>query len=71
VTVSAEFESTTYSFDFRYRDPWKWVVDLVTDPSLADVIVWHPSQKLLHDNGKVSRLYDEYHTADTWWRVQV
>ena len=53
-TVSAEFENKDYTFDFRYRDPWKWIVNLVTDPSLANSIVWFPSQKVLHDNGKVT-----------------
>jgi Plavaka transposase len=70
-TVSADFENVTYTFNFRYRDPWKWVVDLITDPSLADTIVWYPSQKFLHEDGRVTRLYDEYDTADTWWEVQV
>ncbi|KAJ7744400.1 hypothetical protein B0H16DRAFT_1727331 [Mycena metata] len=33
--ISAEFEGKEYTFEFQYRDPWKWIVELVTDPLLA------------------------------------
>ncbi|KAJ7875076.1 hypothetical protein B0H13DRAFT_1894337 [Mycena leptocephala] len=36
--VEAEFEGTTYKFEFQYRDLWEWIVDLLSDPSLADEI---------------------------------
>lgn len=69
--MSAEYNEKTYTFEFRYRDPWQWLCGLVTDLELCKSIAWYPVHKYLHDNERVTRIYDEPHTADTWWDVQV
>ncbi|KAJ7663215.1 hypothetical protein DFH06DRAFT_1395296 [Mycena polygramma] len=68
--VEADFQGKTYKFEFQYRDPWKWIVDLLSDPTLANDIHWYPAQKFLCENGVTSRLFDEPYTADKWWRIQ-
>ncbi|KAJ7696268.1 hypothetical protein B0H17DRAFT_929612 [Mycena rosella] len=70
VKISAEFEGREYQFEFQYRDPWKWILELVTDASLAPHFNWYPVKKLLHDDGRTTRIYDEPNTGDLWWRVQ-
>ncbi|KAJ7082343.1 hypothetical protein C8R43DRAFT_1092786 [Mycena crocata] len=68
--VNAEFEGESYTFEFQYRDPWKWMLDLVTDPSLASYFKWYPVQKFLHEDGRITQIYDESNTGRRWWRVQ-
>ncbi|KIJ48975.1 hypothetical protein M422DRAFT_161935, partial [Sphaerobolus stellatus SS14] len=50
--VTHEFRGKSYTFQFRYRDPWEWLVHLVTDPTLSTSIMWYPVEKCLHD-GKI------------------
>ncbi|KAJ7201091.1 hypothetical protein GGX14DRAFT_659051 [Mycena pura] len=68
--VEADFQGKTYKYEFQYRDPWKWVVDLLSDPTLADDIHWFPEQNFLVENGVETRLYDEPYTANKWARIQ-
>ncbi|KAJ7715086.1 hypothetical protein DFH07DRAFT_1015398 [Mycena maculata] len=37
------FEGELWHFKFFYRDPWNWLLDTVSDPTLSDEIVWYPS----------------------------
>ncbi|KIJ42288.1 hypothetical protein M422DRAFT_254693 [Sphaerobolus stellatus SS14] len=53
--VSHTFRGKEYVFKFQYRDPWKWILDIVTDPTLAESIIWYPVEKLLHHNGRITR----------------
>ncbi|KAJ7768112.1 hypothetical protein DFH07DRAFT_1008731 [Mycena maculata] len=68
--ISADFEGKTYTFQFQYRDPWKWILELVTDPSLAPHFKWYPVRKFLHDDGRKTQIYDGPNTGKLWWRVQ-
>ncbi|KIJ28337.1 hypothetical protein M422DRAFT_270406 [Sphaerobolus stellatus SS14] len=68
--VSHIFRGKTYTFKFQYRDPWKWLLDIVTDPTLADSILWYPVEKYLHQNGRITRIYDELNTGTRWWEIQ-
>ncbi|KAJ7651825.1 hypothetical protein B0H17DRAFT_1269904 [Mycena rosella] len=68
--ISADFEGKTYKFQFQYRDPWKWILDPVTDPLLAPHFKWHPVKKILHEDGCTTQIYDEPNTGRLWWRVQ-
>ncbi|KAJ7718510.1 hypothetical protein B0H14DRAFT_3170816 [Mycena olivaceomarginata] len=68
--VEAEFEGVPYKFEFQYRDPWKWIVDLLSDPTLADKIHWYPVQKFLVKDGIEVRLFDEPYTGNKWWKIQ-
>ncbi|KIJ46707.1 hypothetical protein M422DRAFT_249872 [Sphaerobolus stellatus SS14] len=51
-------------------DLWEWLVDLVTDPTLADSIMWYPIEKYLHHGSKITRIYDEVNTGKQWWEIQ-
>ncbi|KAJ7347355.1 hypothetical protein DFH08DRAFT_914503 [Mycena albidolilacea] len=68
--VEAEFEGVPYKFEFRYRDPWKWIVDLLSDPTLADKIHWYPVQKFLIKDGIEVRPFDEPYTRNKRWKIQ-
>ncbi|KAJ6499836.1 hypothetical protein DFH09DRAFT_1336383 [Mycena vulgaris] len=64
------FEDEIHHFRFFYRNPWDWLLDLVSDPTLADDIVWYPSRKYLVIDGNRQRLRDEFCNADKWWDMQ-
>lgn len=61
----------TYTFEFPYRDPWKWAKGLVKDKTLFDLIMWNSVDKFLHDGDQVYRLLDETNTAERWREVDV
>jgi hypothetical protein len=65
------FDGEVYHFRFFYRNPWNWLLDLVSDPTLADDIVWYPSRKYLVVDGNRQRLRDEFWNSDKWWNMQV
>ncbi|KAJ7274786.1 hypothetical protein C8J57DRAFT_1592115, partial [Mycena rebaudengoi] len=64
------FEGELWHFRFFYRDPWDWLIDLVSDPTLIDEIVWYPSRKYLVVDGVRQRLRDESYNSDKWWEMQ-
>ncbi|KAJ7197772.1 hypothetical protein GGX14DRAFT_374701 [Mycena pura] len=57
-------------FTAYFRDPWQFILELVTDPSLANDIVWYPYRKYLVVDGARQRLRDEAYSADLWWDMQ-
>ncbi|KAF8516875.1 hypothetical protein JB92DRAFT_3082636 [Gautieria morchelliformis] len=69
-SISATFEGIKKTFDFHFRDPWKWLLHLVTDPTLASSIIYYPVKKILHENGTSTCLYDEINSGQTWWDIQ-
>ncbi|THU83784.1 hypothetical protein K435DRAFT_807241 [Dendrothele bispora CBS 962.96] len=69
-SVTRTYRGKPYTFEFSFRDPWEWIVSLVTDPTLADSICWYPVRKYLHNGAHVQRLFDEPQTADLWWNAQ-
>ncbi|KAJ7680005.1 hypothetical protein B0H17DRAFT_1206155 [Mycena rosella] len=68
--VERKFQGTTYKFQFQYRDPWKWIVDLLSDPSLSSDIHWYPAQKFLCEDGVTTQLFDEPYTSGKWYKIQ-
>ncbi|KAJ7331509.1 hypothetical protein DFH08DRAFT_814819 [Mycena albidolilacea] len=64
------FENEIWHFRFFYRDPWDWLLDLVSDPTLIDEIVWYPSRKYLVVDGVRQRLRDEPYNSDKLWELQ-
>ncbi|KAJ7700284.1 hypothetical protein B0H14DRAFT_3034133 [Mycena olivaceomarginata] len=64
------FEGELWRFKFYYRDPWDWLLDLVSDPTLTDEIVWYPSRKYLVVDGVRQRLRDEPYNSDKLWELQ-
>ncbi|THU83642.1 hypothetical protein K435DRAFT_689141, partial [Dendrothele bispora CBS 962.96] len=69
-SLTRTYRGKAYTFEFCFRDPWKWVVSLVTDPTLASSICWYPVRKYLHSGTSVQRLFDEPQTAEMWWNIQ-
>ncbi|KAJ7777586.1 hypothetical protein DFH07DRAFT_797326 [Mycena maculata] len=64
------FDNEIYHFRFFYRNPWDWLLDLVSDPTLADDMVWYPSRKYLVVDRNRQRLRDEFCNSDKWWNMQ-
>ncbi|KIJ54948.1 hypothetical protein M422DRAFT_153273 [Sphaerobolus stellatus SS14] len=64
------FRGQEYHFKFRYRDPWKWILDILTDPMLSESIMWYPVEKYLHQGSRITRLYDELNSGTRWWEIQ-
>jgi hypothetical protein len=69
--VEHTFQNYQHVFQFKFRDSWSWIVDLLTDATLSAKIMWYPVQKYLHDGFKIVRLYDELNSGDLWWEIQV
>nr|GAT50600.1 predicted protein [Mycena chlorophos] len=69
--LEEDIDGERRTFTIRFRDPWQWILELVTDPSLANDIVWYPHRKYLVIDGFRKRLRDEFYTADHWWEMQV
>jgi len=69
--VNHSFCGRPYCFKFKYRDPWRWILDIVGDRTLAEDIMWFPVQRYLNDGIRITRIYDELNTGDAWWTIQV
>jgi hypothetical protein len=69
--VSAMFEKKEYTFEFPYRSPREWLINIVTDSTLTPYISWYPIKKYLCKDGREIPLYDEPKTGQKWWNVQV
>lgn len=69
--VSEEFEGEIKTFEFVYRSPIDWLKSIVTDPTLAPFIAWHPHKKFLFRDGYETPMYDEPCTGERWWNIQV
>ncbi|KAJ7651757.1 hypothetical protein B0H17DRAFT_1215217 [Mycena rosella] len=54
----------------KYRDPWKWIDDLLSDLSLSSDIHWYPAQKFLCEDGVTTQLFDEPYTSGKWYKIQ-
>ncbi|KAG6847873.1 hypothetical protein H0H93_005308 [Arthromyces matolae] len=67
--VTVPYKGEMHTFKFEYRDPWKYVLSLVRDESLAPLHCWNAVKKFYCEDGKEERVIDEPNTADTWWGV--
>ncbi|KAF8516714.1 hypothetical protein BU17DRAFT_67328 [Hysterangium stoloniferum] len=56
-SVSEMYNGKKYTFNFYYRDPWQWILSVVTDATLAKHLIWYPVKKYLHDR-------------KSWWDIQ-
>ncbi|KAF7317548.1 hypothetical protein MKEN_00841700 [Mycena kentingensis (nom. inval.)] len=69
--LDEEFDGELRTFTMWFRSVWEWIIELVTDPSLAEHIVWYPQRKYLVVDGVRDRLReDEFYSADLWWEMQ-
>jgi len=57
-------------FDLYWRNPLEVIGDLLADPNFADNMAFAPERRYTDINRK-SRLYNEMHTGDWWWEIQV
>lgn len=70
-SVTVKFRNEDHTFEFPYRSPLKWLIDVVTDSNLAQDILWYPIKKYLCKENKVVHMYDEPVTGKMWWEAQV
>ncbi|KII93190.1 hypothetical protein PLICRDRAFT_121618 [Plicaturopsis crispa FD-325 SS-3] len=68
-SVEAIYRNTPYEFKFEYRDPWDWILSIVTDETLASESMWYSVRKYYCENGVEDRLFDEPNTGEAWWEV--
>ncbi|KIJ46695.1 hypothetical protein M422DRAFT_249859 [Sphaerobolus stellatus SS14] len=68
--VEHTFRSHTYTFKFKFRDTWEWILDLVSDVTLSEQIMWYPVQKFLNNGFRIIRIYDELNSGEAWWEIQ-
>ncbi|KAK7029277.1 hypothetical protein R3P38DRAFT_3314735 [Favolaschia claudopus] len=54
-TVAAELWGEQKTYTFCFRDPWQWILSLVTDPGLARVSEWQSRQLFYCENGHTER----------------
>jgi hypothetical protein len=67
----ATYEDQPRQITFEYRDPWKWILALIQDESLAPWNMWNAVKKFYCHGDNEERIYDEPNTADVWWEVDV
>ncbi|KIJ44987.1 hypothetical protein M422DRAFT_251626 [Sphaerobolus stellatus SS14] len=68
--VSHEFQGHLHTFHFKFRDPWDWILDIITDTTLSEKIMWFPVQKFLNDGYRIIRIYDDLNSGNLWWDIQ-
>ncbi|KAJ7199478.1 hypothetical protein GGX14DRAFT_572859 [Mycena pura] len=68
-TINPELWGEIKHYTFYYRDPWEWILSLVTDPSLARLSTWKSQRKFYREDRRCERFVDEPWTADTWCAV--
>ncbi|KIJ30554.1 hypothetical protein M422DRAFT_267894 [Sphaerobolus stellatus SS14] len=68
--VEHTFQSHTYTFEFKFRDTWEWILELVCDPTLSEQIMWYPVQRSFNNCFRIVRLYDELNSGEAWWEIQ-
>ncbi|KII90328.1 hypothetical protein PLICRDRAFT_107314, partial [Plicaturopsis crispa FD-325 SS-3] len=56
-------------FDFEYRDPWDWILSIVTDETLATDSMWYSVRKYYCEGGVEDELFDEPNTGEAWRAV--
>ncbi|KAK6984149.1 hypothetical protein R3P38DRAFT_3232422 [Favolaschia claudopus] len=64
--VEAELWGEPKKYTFYYRDPWEWILSLVTDPGLARVSQWQSRRLYYCENGQMERYVHEPFSADCW-----
>ncbi|KIJ39215.1 hypothetical protein M422DRAFT_258104 [Sphaerobolus stellatus SS14] len=68
--ITHTFRGREYKFKFRYRDPWKWMLDILTDLMLSGLIMWYPVEKYLKHGSRITRMYNELISGTRWWEIQ-
>ncbi|EKM77927.1 hypothetical protein AGABI1DRAFT_42300 [Agaricus bisporus var. burnettii JB137-S8] len=63
-------ESTPREFEFKYRDPWEWALQIVKEPTLKNHIVWDPERNYRWTGEAWEHFYDEPWSGEAWWRAQ-
>jgi hypothetical protein len=71
--VSAVYRGEHLEFEFQYRDPWEYILNLIHDKSLASASCWNSVRKFYCCGleNLEERIIDEPNTADAWWEIDV
>ena len=71
--MSATYRGQLLEFEFQYRDPQEYILNLIHNKSLASVSCWNSVRKIYCCSREdlEERIIDEPNTADTWWEVDV
>jgi hypothetical protein len=56
--------------EFHYRDVMKCIRAIYGDPQLSQDLVFAPERHFTSEE-RTCRVYNEMHTGDWWWKVQV
>lgn len=70
-SITATYAGQPRQITFEYRDPWKWILALIQDESLAPWNMWNAVRKFYCHGDCEERIYDEPNTGDVWWEVDV
>ncbi|KAF8195254.1 hypothetical protein K438DRAFT_1906569 [Mycena galopus ATCC 62051] len=68
--VTVPYKQEERKFEMYARPLWRWAMDIVQDPHLADFFVWDAEQCYLFDGQKWKRFYTEPWTAAAMWDIQ-
>lgn len=58
------------TLEFYYRDVMKCIQAIYGDPQFADDLVFAPERHYTSQE-RACRIYNDLHTGDWWWKVQV
>jgi len=58
--VTHDFHGVSYTYEFKYRDPWEWLLDILCDPTFCHSIMWYPVE---HQGANITCIYDETNTG--------
>jgi hypothetical protein len=67
------YKNVPFSFPFKFRDPWEWILEIVKDPHIVPNIAWEAQHVFRWDHvlEKFERFVDEPWTAEAFWKAQV
>jgi hypothetical protein len=69
--VVVPYQRINQTFEMYARPLWKWTLDIVQDPQLADFFVWDAEKAYFFNGTKYVRFYTEPWTAKAMWEIQV
>jgi hypothetical protein len=69
--ISRYGEKITEEFPIHIRPVLKWIVEMVTDPIISQMIRWYPVKKFLVNENGQEAFRDDLDCGEKWWNVQV
>jgi hypothetical protein len=73
VTIKQQYkqEPQPREFEFQYRNPWDWAIEIIKEPCLKNHFVWEPERTFQWSGMSWEWFYDEPWSGDAWWNAQV